>query len=254
MKRLPVVWVATAAFSILSSAVYAELLQNGELTTPAGNNEAADNWSKSEPTLDGNGNSIDSFRFQKAGFADRSDDNLGATPVPGPDGNTATNDLGGMWFRGFLGNNASNPGIFVDASAWQDVAAGPGLHQLTFWEKHEFYFTAQAAGVRMDYFGAGMALLGSSPTFDLLSTPGTNTDPALLEPWFKRTLSHIAPAGTQTIRVFAFMEDGSDNPTVVTFKPQGLLLDGFSLQVPEPGTILLMLVGLVGMASIRRTR
>ena len=242
MKRLFVMWSAIGIIAALSSGTMAQnLLVNGELTTPAGNNEAADNWFKSEPTLDANNNPIDAFRFQKASFADRADSTAPLSDNPGPDGNPATNDLGGMWFRGFLGNNASNPNIFVDASAWQDVAAGPGLHELTFWEKQEFYFMAQAAGVRMDYFDAGMTQIGSSPVLDLLATPGVNLDSLLVEPWAQRSLSDIAPAGTATIRVLAFMNDGSDNPTVATFKPQSLLLDGFFLRVPEPSSVLFAL-------------
>jgi len=241
-----------ACMVVWAGSAYANLLSNGELTTPAGNHEAADSWSKSEPTLDGSNNPIDAFRFQKATFADWHDSTVPLSDNPGPDGDPLTNDLGGMWFRGFLGNNASNPGILVDASAWQDVAAGSGRYRLNFHEKHEFYFQAAEAGVKLEFY-QGLSLLGSSPTFDLLATPGTNTNSALVEPWFARTLVGDAPAGTDTIRVLAFMEDGSDNQTVVTFKPQSLLLDGFELlAVPEPGSVVIALLGLVGLAAFRR--
>jgi PEP-CTERM motif len=253
MRRLTLGLVALGCVALLATVARANLLLNGELTTPAGNNEAADNWSKSEPTLDGSGGPIDSLRFQKSTFADHNDSTVPLSDNPGPDGDPNTNDLGGMWFRGFLGNNSSNPNIFVDASAWQDVAAGPGKYALSFWEKQEFYFQAVGAGVRLDYFGAGMTPLGSSATLDLLATPGTNTDSALVEPWAPRMLMDIAPAGTETIRVLAFMEDGSDNPATVTFKPQSLLLDGFDLRaVPEPGTITLLCLGALGLLGIKR--
>jgi hypothetical protein len=244
MKRLFVLWMAVPAVAVLAAVAQAELLQNGELTTPAGNNEAATGWSKSEPTLDGIGNPIDSFRFQKAGFTDHLDPG-------GPDGNNGTNDLGGMWFRGFLGDNASNPGIFVDASAWQDVAAGPGSYLLSFFEKHERNFTADSATVQMIFYqgGGGGTALGSA-AFDLLASPSTLTDPEI---WVQRTLAGVAPAGTDTIRVLAQMDNGRDSK-VTGFNPQSMMLDGFSLRVPEPGTILLALVGLAGMALIRRNR
>jgi hypothetical protein len=256
MKQRFIFSAVLCYMGILSSTAFSQnLLINGELTDPAGNNEAATGWSKSEPTLDSNSVAIDSFRFQKAGFADCADDNLSSTPNPGPDGDVNTNDLGGMWFRGFLGNNASNPNIFVDASAWQDVSAGTGQYKLNFCEKNEFYFLAAAASVQLQFYsgGGGGTLLGAS-SFDLLAMPGTNMNSAFIEPWFSRTLLGTAPAGTDTIRVLAQMEDGRDNPDPTVFKPQGLMLDRFELiRVPEPGACGLTLAALSALA-IRRGR
>ncbi len=230
MRRIFVLWMAVGAIAILAPAAQAELLLNGELTTPAGNNEAADNWSKSEPTLNGV-TPIDSFRFQKAGFTDH----------------VGVDAVGGMWFRGFQGDNGSNPGIFVDASAWQDVAAGPGSYLLSFFEKHERNFTADSATVEMIFYqgGGGGTALGSA-SFDLLASPSTFTDP---ENWVQRSLPGVAPAGTDTIRVLAQMDNGRDSH-IAGFNPQSMMLDGFSLTVPEPGTIVLLGLGALSLAGV----
>ncbi len=170
---------------------------------------------------------------------------------------TSPNDFHGF-VKAFQGNNIT--GDYANLNMYQDVVGVPGL-------------TYQFSG----YIGAGSnysGLLPGSPTqtlltieFDndnnrangVLSSVTTNVGPSLTPgtglPGYNAQLYAVqgtAPAGTLFVRgVFSALNMFSQpNPDPSAF------IDDFSMQtvVPEPATIGLTLVGLVGMIGLGRRR
>src|SRR3972149_4770562 len=122
MKRFSTAAIAMTCVAVLASIGSAQnLLLNPEFVynitnpilpspAPSDQHEVAQGWQKSEPSVNMAGSPMDTFRFQKSGFAERTGNSPNTPPTsPGPDGNPATNAIGGPSFRPRGGNNRPKP-------------------------------------------------------------------------------------------------------------------------------------------------
>jgi len=174
---------------------------------------------------------------------------------------TSPNDLGGF-VKAFQGNGTT--GDLANLNMYQDVAGVPGLtYQFSGW-----------VGSGANYSGLPGLVPGSTTQtllkieFDndnnrgngVLSSATTNVGPTLVagnsgNGWNAHlyTVSGTAPAGTLFVRgVFSALNMfGTQNPDPAAF------VDDFSMStgvVPEPATIGLSIVGLIGMLGMGRRR
>jgi hypothetical protein len=99
------------------------------------------------------------------------------------------------------------------------------------------------------------AVLPNSIVYELHDDGGQQNDNQLDgRDWVKHTLTAVAPAGTVSVQVRAAMIDGEfhfDPPG----QSQAVFFDDFSLRaVPEPGSMILGLMGLAYLGGSRRSR
>ncbi|HEX4413685.1 MAG TPA: PEP-CTERM sorting domain-containing protein [Lacipirellulaceae bacterium] len=251
MKMMKVCFTFLTALVVLTALAgrssAANLLLNGNLDNTlhvggGASGQTPDNWT------------LDEFKTNSGPTTDLIDLEAFAGSVGA---NTNPGDLGGF-VKAFQGNNIT--GDWANLNMYQDVPAVPGL-------------TYQFAG----FIGAGSnysGLLPGSPTqtlltieFDndnnrangVLSSVTTNVGPSLTpgsgQPGWNAQIysaTGTAPAGTLFVRgVFSALNMFSQpNPDPSAF------VDDFSMQtvVPEPTTIGLSLLGLVGMIGLGRRR
>ncbi|MEM8679241.1 MAG: PEP-CTERM sorting domain-containing protein [Planctomycetota bacterium] len=199
-----------------SVSLHANLLDDGgfELAT-SGGQQSNSNWSLNVNFQDG---MEDAAHFQDAPWASNP---LG---MPGV----------GVWFKGFEGNQSPGDDV-ANATLSQTVAAGAGTYDLSFYVRHETFFTADRAVVVLS------SDQGDSATFDLLGTPNDGAYNMFAINGFS------ASAGTTSLTVQAIMEGGVDS----LMNPQSMMLDDFML-VPEPTSCTLIGLGLAMMAAARR--
>jgi hypothetical protein len=103
---------------------------------------------------------------------------------------------------------------------------------------------------QMEFLDAGSSPIGGA-TLDLTAA-GLRTA-GLPNPfgYLLYGLSATAPAGTSFVRVSAQMIDAYSNPAG---GDQAFVVDGFSLKVPEPGSLSLLSLGGLALVARRRTR
>jgi hypothetical protein len=180
--------------------------------------------------------------------------------VPGFDDGAASESFAdhdgggfGLFFKAFVGNPPWDPTAgTVDASIYQDVAGTPNtLYQLTGWWGAEANFSGlNTPGANVIFaldFYSGSGSLISSASLDLEAAGLGGPDPGLN--WEKFTLSAVSPAGTATVRARGSMLEGAffQDPG------QALVTDEWALNVvPEPSSIMLGGIALLGLVSRRR--
>jgi hypothetical protein len=187
-----------------------------------------------------------------ASFANR-------TVAPKPPGST---DQVGFWGKSFSGS-AADP---ANADLYQDNPGAPGFkYTFSGWARFEqFYAGGFVLAPALDPV-TGQFVLSPSPTdtffaIDFLDGGGNTLSSAQLElfadgqlnnqPYKQHTISAISPAGTVTVRARASMVNA-----IPTFGSQSVFFDDFRLegvQIPEPASVALVAIGLVGLLGIRR--
>jgi PEP-CTERM motif len=143
----------------------------------------------------------------------------------------------GVWFRSFVGDPAA---IFAQADLRQSVVApANGEYDLSFYAKREENFSAE--DWRTSFSSTGT---GGSVSIDMLtSVPADGA-------WRQYFLSLSGVTAGDTLTVRTSMVDGVD----ALANPQSAFVDDFDLSfvVPEPGSLYLACIGLLGLARHRR--
>lgn len=232
----------------LTPSPASSLLINGSLDAP-GLPELATGWTLLEGPGDANTATFEDFA----------------------DHTTPAGDGVGLWLRAFVGTTSTDPRPAVQAHLFQDVPAVPGLqYTMTGWARFEanwpggFDFLPSGGTVEppvpprwpantpsptrtefaLEFLDAADTLLPGSLVLDLHDDLGQTND----NQWHEHTLMAVAPAGTVSVRVRASMIDGVNSDA----NPQSAFVDDFSLTaIPEPGTMIMVLVG-VGVLAFRR--
>jgi hypothetical protein len=167
--------------------------------------------------------------------------NPGFANSVGPGGN-------GIWYRAFLGGptqqNPNRPLVSADLSQTA-VATAAGRYLLLFDYLVETNFTAESMMATLSSTGGGTS------TLNLLTVPRTNVGGGFVDnPAGVGSLLVNANAG-DTLTVHLAMVNGRDAGT----NPQSVVADNFRLaRIPEPTSVLLGLIGVVGLLGLARRR
>lgn len=166
---------------------------------------------------------------------------------PGPDGCNGLDCA--VFFKGFSGNVDNGP---ATGHLYQDNPATPGLkYILTGWAGAETNFLAAGAEIALEFLDAGNSLIPlSGQVVNLLPTLYVDNGEAFD---YKQYMAMgIAPANAASVRARVSMIGGTPNPLG---GGQAFVVDDFRLiAVPEPASVALVLIGLVGMAGLVRRR
>lgn len=225
----------SAAVLLAATAQAQNLLDDGSFTAAdSGGQTSNSDWLLTVNFPD----SDDAAQFQ-GGFANAENGSGG----PG-DGGT------GIWFKSFLGNRGGDTNIpTANADITQSVVApANGDYVLNFVAGREENFTAGEFSVTLSSSGTG-----GSASVDLLTAPmilgniGGGASPALGGNPFSLTLAGVTAGDTLTVT--GAMVDGVDFNMP---GGQSAFLDAFSLVVPEPTSLALAGVGLIGLMTRRR--
>jgi hypothetical protein len=140
--------------------------------------------------------------------------------------------------------NAEN-GNLAQADLTQSVAGTPGVkYVLSAWSRFEANWPEDVGTILAIDWLAGDSSLISSETLELRDA-GQTTDGE----WRESMVMGVAPAGTAFVQARASMVDGHAAPA----NPQSAFMDDFTLSaIPEPATVALIGLGLVGLLGIRR--
>jgi len=138
--------------------------------------------------------------------------------------------------------NSANPGLGPSVIAQSDIFGGvlPGAETLTFEAKRVGTAGFENNQVQVQWFDASNAFLGAT---GFSSYNGTLTGAYTLQ-----TKNYVAPANTAKALV-QFLTAGSANPNDFAT----IRIDNATL-VPEPATMSLVALGLLGLVAIRRKR
>lgn len=221
---------------VATTSAHASLLADGNFSLATSGTQTSNSaWQLIANTPDGTNSSA---QFQ-TGFANAQNTGVGGPEAPGV-GN-------GVWLRSFEGNQGGSGDALAQMVLTQSVfAAADGTYTLDFVAGREANFTARV-------FEVTLSTNTQSVTVDLLTAaiPDGNLGGAA-SPNPGGTPFQLSLAGVTTgqlVTVTATMLDGEDSQLP---GGQSAFLDGFALNVPEPGS--LALLGLGALAVLRRRR
>ena len=177
----------------------------------------------------------------------------------------------GLWMRAFVGTDADR----AQANLFQDVPGTPGrIYRMSGWAHFEGFFPGGVSNLNagtgppdptndgpasptdtffsLQFLGAGDVVLPGGASIELRANGQTNDPDTAMRDWLQHSLTATAPAGTVEVRVRASLVDGLANPGV---NPQSAFVDDFSLTIiPEPASIALCMIALVGSFGLIRRR
>ena len=153
----------------------------------------------------------------------------------------------GVFFKPFSGGGANGA---ATGHLYQDNPGTPGMkYILTGWAGAEANALMQDAQFAIEFLNGGGGMIGGS-TLSLLPTLFTPNGESFN--YKKYTLSAIAPAGTAIVRARASMIGAMSNPAG---GGQAFVVDDFTLDcVPEPASVALGLIALLGLVGLVRRR
>lgn len=165
-----------------------------------------------------------------------------AGPAPTPDTNPG--DFG-VFFKPFSGNLADGP---ATGHLFQDIAATPGLtYILTGWAGAEANYLAARSLFAIDFLDVGNSVIGSTE-LDLVAA-GLFVGNGQPFNYKEYTVMATAPANAVSVRARVSMIDGLGNPAG---GGQAFVVDDLALvAVPEPTSMMLVLMGLLGLLGVR---
>lgn len=235
MKRLLTLVVALVLTVCGNRVVNADLLSNGNLDQTY-QQEIVPGFFLPKPSLWVN----EAFRSISGPYEDELSSEPWAGPAPTPV--TLPTDLG-VFFKAFSGGGANGP---ATAHFYQDVPGTPGtMYMLTGWAGAEANYLATRSLFAIDFLNSGNSVIGSTE----LDLTGLFVDNGLAFDYKQYTVIATAPANTVNVRARVSMIDGIANPSG---GGQAFVVDDFELTViPEPTSVVLGLMGLLGLLIVR---
>ncbi|MBA3482549.1 MAG: PEP-CTERM sorting domain-containing protein [Pirellulales bacterium] len=235
-KKLALLTLMSTLVLSAASAQAQNILSNGSL-------DAASVSSQALPTP--NDWVVDATRTITGVYNDGASSEGFAGPPPTPDTNPG--DLG-LFFKPFTGNVADGP---ATVNMVQDNPAVAGLiYTLTGWAGAEANYLSAGSQFAVEFLNGGGAVIGGNvnPLATLLVPNGQAFN------YKQYSVSALAPVGTALVRARASMIGGQGNPAG---GGQAFVVDDFTLtssNIPEPSTLALLGLGLLGVGAIRRRK